>query len=225
MQLQPPTDNLYKFLAVGGIAAILGSIYFFTSYHRESYPARLKLEQQFAEILDEFHAKFGSNVSHDELNFKPQEVAEVKVEDSLAFSVAYADPKHVYEHLNLHHRQLLSLMDPPLTNEKTKSFWMKWYGLSEDALRNWATSNPEQVQAIQSSAIEFRPRFERTFVLAKEIWSIEEMFSFYGWCCGMGIAVGSFLTCFGFIFWYVLVQRVQDQILRLDLAEKQKKLS
>ncbi len=223
MQLQPPTDNLYKFLCVGGIAAIIASFYFLIDRNTESYAQRLKLEQEFSEILDEFHTKFGSKVAHDELRLTPQQLESVTLQDSLAYSVAYADREQTYEHLNLHHRQLRNLMVPPLRDEFSKAFWMNWFSLSEEELHHWDTNEKQRVQSIRSSAVEFRPRFEKAIVIVKEIWMIEDTFVVYVWSCLTGVILGVLLTVFGFFFWYIRVQRIQDQILKLDLEEKRKK--
>lgn len=223
MQLQPPTDNLYKFLCVGGIAAIIASFYFLLDRNAESFAARLKLEQEFSEILDEFHAKFGSKVAHEQLMLTPQELESFTLQDSFAFSVAYADREHTYEHLNLHHSQLRNLMQPPLQDEASKAFWMNWFELSEAELIQWDTNERPQVEAIRSSAIEFRPRFEKSIVIVKEIWMIEDTFVVYMWSCRTGVMIGFLLTLFGFSFWYIRVQRIQDQILKLELEEKRRK--
>lgn len=226
MQLQPPTDNLYKFMSVGGIALLIAAGYFLNVQYSDSYRRRFTLENEYNEIVVEFHRNFGSKVMHDELGITKSEADSVPLQKTLAFSTANAneeEKKHILEHINLHDRQLRALMTPPDRDPESNSFWASWFARTPEELARWQKEKPNEIESIRLSAIEFRPRYEKCLSLVSELWLNQSSFKTVAWICGIGIVLGALSALCGFILWYRLVQQLQDKILRYDLVEKSRK--
>jgi len=225
MQLQPPTDNLYKFLAIAGLASILVSAYFFNDQNKDSYQKRLPLEHEFNQILDEYHTKFGSRIAHKDLGITKEDEDKGSLQDSLAFSVAFGDRDSILEHINLHDKQLLKLMSHSAYKLEAAEYWKKWFALTDESLSAWVDddSPDSKVNTVISQAIEFRPRYEKSLQIVKEIWILVDTFKNAAIGCVVGIVVGFIMMIIGFVLWYIQVQRPQDLILKCELEAKLQK--
>ena len=219
--LQPPTDNLYKFLAIAGLVSMIASVYLLMEKESECFARRLKLESELDLLLQEFHAKHGSEICHEELGY-PKKREKTPHSDSLPFGVANADRNETLRHLDLHWAQLGKLMTHPRYSKESFLFWKSWFALNDQELTLWMEdpSKDSQIEQIRSSAIEFRPRYARSMQIAREIWKNEDSLQDHALICQIGLGGGLIFMLGGFALWLLLVQLPQDQLLHAEVRSK-----
>jgi hypothetical protein len=225
--LKLPTDNLYKFLAIGGLLAVVTAIYLWHQIDREDLEKVDKLEREVATILNDFHRKFSS----------PQmEGTDVDMSKYLPLGAtlewgiwnAYDDMSRrtIIDHLNMHDEQLHNLSwRPDKEHADIRRFWCQWFGLTDAQLTVLVSdavsikpSEDNLILKTMQEAADFKPKFGMSLRLCYQIWSTIDDLELIGkaamWVIGAGI--GAMIV--GFLGWYFQVQRYQDRLLKLELA-------
>lgn len=219
--LKPPTDNLYKFLAIGGLVAVIAAGYLWNKENSETFFRRHNLERNLSDLLIEFHTKFGSEICHADL---PGYIETDRNAPSTAYAyqLAFIDDnegrEYEYTHLLLHDAQVRRLCKLPRETEDIE-FWANWYDISQGEVVQAAKTEDSFIHRVNKEAQEFRPRFEKAQLIALEIWSIEDGFTRIELITIVTACLGAVITVIGFTLWYFKVQRYQDQLLVFELSK------
>src|SRR5690606_29396606 len=130
---------------------------------------------------------------------------------SLAYGLAYendrAERERTIDHLLLHDSQIRRLCHRPTESEPDEvAFWATWFSTSENQIRTAIAMPNSWIDKVNTNAQEFRPRFEKSVLLALEIWTIEDSFQRIEFTAILMSGTGFVLALVGFILWYLRVQ-------------------
>lgn len=234
MQPAIPTDNLYKFLALTGIA-VLGFCFVVPNQMEDTMrPERMRLAQQLDKMADAFETlgwtdeviirdKQG-NIVH--MNFEP-----IKGD----MDVATSDEKGRKAYLELLQKMKVYVSelakvpgaadrDIILKKDDFKTYIKYVRGFDDKAYAEWA-----KVVAMTEIQQHVMPRAERAKQLKAmvrehthdihTIWYLAGKARTYAWLSLVGMPVGFLFAVTGFLLWYRRVQRHQDKLLIAEIAD------
>jgi len=173
-----PTDNLYKFMALSGLAIAVFSVFLPLTRMSEIRLNMLEIETQL-EVL-EIEVKYQENNIIDALvnkgNLSPKEKA-------------------------LFRNHLIDLLN--------KDTMLKEFDEQSEPI-----FNPEEQASFRSRSIEIRKKIAEVKGRHRQSVALLYELKSYRWILWIGGMLGLVISFFGFGFWYYLIQRPNDMLLR-----------
>lgn len=223
--LKPPTDNLYKFMAIGGLAAVIAASYFYFTWLDRTNDDLLRYHNEVADIINEYHSSFmmldGSPIA------EPNDDNENGVLDSIQFTTMVEDEKErmeVLKHLAMHDSNLVKFARFPVpSDQNARDFWKASCGLSDSQFDEMTERKPFEspspdnfITRTNKLAKDFRPRHQRIIYTMDMIWGIDDDTKLLKRGLIAVVIIGTLAAVTGFTLWYFKVQRYQDRILRIE---------
>ena len=201
-----PTDNLYKFLSLSGIAIFIFSIV---------YP--VYLSKQLDDLVNETTTSIG--LMEIETEFLSKKLNELSEESSKKTDEKSKDCDYKKE--NNPEKDLKKLLEN-LYDEKNCDSLKFIYQYKDELFRELKKLKENQKQLIEMRELnhqhninnyQIKRKIEINRELANDLKTIHR-FAF------LGIVLGIILAIIGFYLWYNKVQKLLDEKIRLELKEK-----
>jgi hypothetical protein len=217
--LKPPTDNLYKFVAITGFVLTVVPPYLAYRFDADSYLTIHEYEREVGDVLSEYHAIFVDQI-------RPDQIKEVRlVDETIPFQLhrlnTDEDLQKIINHLEEHDHKLFMLSAfPKKDDDVARELWTTSFRLSPEAYDALiqSPSADNLISKVNSQARLLRPKHQRiiftvvdTVTLADDV-DVAALYAFGA------MAIGIVLMIVGFALWYIRVQRPQDRILASQLA-------
>lgn len=227
-----PTDNLYKLLALSGVALVLFGVWFERSLSDELYKDDEACIRCGAEIQDELEQGVLDVVMSDIEHFKSvhNELMEMPPEErAKRIGVAITD-----EELKSITRDFLEMR--PFSYRPVASFSALKHYNYRDEFRNDLAFSDDSMLALSATIADkdnkatqwdaerirkVREKIRECEVTAERIWAKKDQMAYRGtYLFFAGFAIASF----GFWLWYHKLQRHQDRLINLQLSKAEKDL-
>lgn len=217
--LKAPADNLYKFLAIGGIVALIATAIVGAPQYRHLEEISRQYEREISDGINEYHSLFPSRPNFNEIDVDG-------FNDILQFQIRnLITPEEqlgAIDHLGYHDR-VLSLLSakPQKGDQKAKEFWMEKFSLTDAEFDSaLASTDPNNIIArTVQRARELRPKQQKLVYTLYDVFDVQLLVTLLDWGIAIALIVCLTATITGFVLWYSRVQKFNDRILVHQLNE------
>ncbi len=219
--LKPPTDNLYKFIAIGGVAIIGVCLYVSTTVQSELF----KAEQQFLKESIDRTEQYGEFPNSTLPFFRPlfDNIESPKVN----FISRSPEDRDLFLNYLYQSRDSLRPKTAPPTPEEMDAYFqrqdVKDYFVIEKAMSSKTYEAMAQQMTLPRFNSMVKPQIDfflkaerlinRRIMAMSEFWGIVDTHLHHNSSAAMGAVAGVCIAAAGFILWWIMVQRHEDRIL------------
>ena len=217
--LRPPTDNLYKFMAISGVALVIFSAYWFSRQARD-------FSEQFNEAATEIESRMTS-LQTSMLFLSPTEHLQgLPQRQYVAFGIETAELTDAQkaqdvEFVRVFDDVLFHMLTVPSPDDESAKKWWASHGVAEKDYIAMTTDPTaiEEMKRIATISKEYLNKSPTMFSLCTRQWEALQGVSTIRNITAVGALVGVVLASTGFWFWYRRVQCLEDAMRRYELEK------